>query len=44
MTCRTCTHAAERATAEWARVLWCARWRTVPTRACGEWLREPGAN
>jgi hypothetical protein len=43
MTCRTCTHAAERV-ADWQRVLWCMRWRTVPTQVCADYEREPGSD
>jgi len=43
MTCRTCTHATQRATGG-TLVLWCARWRTVPSRVCGEYQREPGSD
>lgn len=45
MTCATCRHSTGRAStirAGW--VLWCVLHGTIPTRACDDYCREPGAD
>lgn len=43
--CRHCKHAEGRASMlAGGVVVWCALHRTVPTRVCGDWEREPGAD
>jgi len=45
MTCAHCKHSEGRgSTISSGTIIWCRLYRTIPTRVCADWCREPGVD